>query len=232
MKRCIAILFSLCALTAVCAQSGTTTYNLTLTGTRTMMSVPIRVVHYVCTVEHKQAEWTLRRSHTLYLVCAHACARGMPMHMHARSLGPAVQSVMADAHLLELIDVGSCGNCSHHLLQAARSSLPFPTLVLAKPSFWSVSTSSMNGSVAIPLFQAQFDPIPGSTTSGLIAAATVTPAMFVGPLEVLPDFTNVDVPTVLSEYVQQGRAYAQVGLDLEFTLISCHTLHCSHQALS
>ena len=94
------------------------------------------------------------------------------------------------------------------------------------------ATSSMNGSVAIPLFQAQFDPIPGSTTSGLIAAATVTPAMFVGPLEVLPDFTNVDVPTVLSEYVQQGRAYAQVGLDLEFTLISCHTLHCSHQALS
>ncbi len=91
------------------------------------------------------------------------------------------------------------------------------------------ATSSMNGSVAIPLFQAQFDPIPGSATSGLIAAATVTPAMFVGPLEVLPDFTNVDVPTVLSEYVQQGRAYAQVGLE---TFISFHTLHCSHQALS
>ncbi len=90
----------------------------------------------------------------------------------------------------------------------------------------------MNGSVAIPLFQAQFDPIPGSTTSGLIAAATVTPATFVGPLEVLPDFTNVDVPTVLSEYVQQGRAYAQVGLALEFTVIKCHTRCCSHQLIS
>lgn len=90
------------------------------------------------------------------------------------------------------------------------------------------ATSSMNGSVAIPLFQAQFDPIPGSTTSGLIAAATVTPATFVGPLEVLPDFTNVDVPTVLSEYVQQGRAYAQVRLALKSTVMKCHTQCCSH----
>ena len=72
------------------------------------------------------------------------------------------------------------------------------------------ATSSMNGSVAIPLFQAQFDPIPGSQTSGLIAAATVTPAEFVGPLEVLPDFNNINVATVLSEYVETGRAYAQV----------------------
>ena len=83
------------------------------------------------------------------------------------------------------------------------------------------ATSSMNGSVAIPLFQAQFDPVPGSTTSGLIAAATVTPAEFVGPLEMLPYFTNVDVPTVLGEYVEQGRAYAQVGL--AFAVIKvCH----------
>ena len=87
----------------------------------------------------------------------------------------------------------------------------------------------MNGSVAIPLFQTQFDPIPGSTTSGLIAAATVTPATFVGPLEVLPDFTNVDVATVLSEYVQPGRAYAQVSLPFEFAAIKGHTQCCSHK---
>lgn len=98
----------------------------------------------------------------------------------------------------------------------------------------------MNGSVAIPLFQAQFDPIPGSTTTGLIAAATVTPAEFVGPLEMLPDFTNVDVATVLSEYVQQGRAYAQVGLafavNRQLRLWRKHTSHdhlsCSHSNLS
>ena len=89
------------------------------------------------------------------------------------------------------------------------------------------ATSSMNGSVAIPLFQTQFDPIPGSTTSGLIAAATVTPATFVGPLEVLPYFANVDVATVLSEYVQQGRAYAQ-RLPLESAVIKRHTWCCSH----
>lgn len=74
------------------------------------------------------------------------------------------------------------------------------------------ATSTMNGSVAIPLFQAQFDPVPGATTTGLIAAATVTPAEFVGPLEVLPYFNNVGVATVLSEYIQPGKAYAQVRM--------------------
>lgn len=84
------------------------------------------------------------------------------------------------------------------------------------------ATSTMNGSVAIPLFQAQFDPVPGAATSGLIAAATVTPAEFVGPLEVLPYFDNVGVATVLSEYVQAGRAYAQVT-----PRIPPHILVCS-----
>lgn len=65
---------------------------------------------------------------------------------------------------------------------------------------------------AIPLFQAQFDPVPGSTTTGLIAAATVTPAEFVGPLERLPLFQNVDVATVLSQYIQAADAYAQVDV--------------------
>ena len=82
------------------------------------------------------------------------------------------------------------------------------------------ATNGMNGSVAIPLFQAQFDPVPGSTTSGLIAAATLTPPEFVGPLEMLPDFNNVDVATLLSQYVQQGLAYAQVGPPIaSFSLI-------------
>ena len=35
MKQFLAILLSLCALSTACAQSGTVTYNLTLTGTRT-----------------------------------------------------------------------------------------------------------------------------------------------------------------------------------------------------
>ena len=39
------------------------------------------------------------------------------------------------------------------------------------------------------------------------------PAVFVGPyLEVLPDYNNVDVSAVLTQYVQTGLAYAQVLL--------------------
>lgn len=152
MKQCIAVLFSLCALTAVCAQSGTTTYNLTLTG--------------------------------------------------SQILPPISDPSVGEAFLLVSFNTDS-NNITYQLVADSVTELLVAHIHLP-------ATSSMNGSVAIPLFQTQFDPIPGSTTSGLIAAATVTPATFVGPLEVLPDFTNVDVATVLSEYVQPGRAYAQI----------------------
>lgn len=68
-----------------------------------------------------------------------------------------------------------------------------------------------NGSVGIPLYQAPFVSFPNATTTGLIAASALTPAVFVGPLEVLPDYNNVDVPTVLGQYIIPGLAYAQVS---------------------
>ena len=68
-----------------------------------------------------------------------------------------------------------------------------------------------NGSVSIPLYQAPFANLPGATSTGLLAASALTPAVFVGPyLEVLPDYDNVAVSAVLSQYVQTGLAYAQV----------------------
>ena len=69
-----------------------------------------------------------------------------------------------------------------------------------------------NGSVSIPLYQAPYANLPGATTTGLLAASALTPAVFVGPyLEVLPNYANVPVSQVLSQYVQTGLAYAQVG---------------------
>lgn len=68
-----------------------------------------------------------------------------------------------------------------------------------------------NGSVAIPLYQSRFVSLPNATTTGLLAASALTPAVFVGPLEVLPDYNNVDVPTVLGQYIIPGLAYAQVS---------------------
>ena len=68
-----------------------------------------------------------------------------------------------------------------------------------------------NGSVAIPLYQSPFVALPEATTTGLIAASALTPAVFVGPLEVLPDYNNVDVATVLAQYITPGLAYAQVS---------------------
>lgn len=66
--------------------------------------------------------------------------------------------------------------------------------------------------MSIPLYQAPFANLPGATTTGLLAAAALTPAVFVGPyLEVLPNYNNVPVSQVLSQYVQTGLAYAQVG---------------------
>ena len=68
-----------------------------------------------------------------------------------------------------------------------------------------------NGSVSIPLYQAPYANLPGATTTGLLAASALTPAVFVGPyLEVLPNYANVPVSQVLSQYVQTGLAYAQV----------------------
>lgn len=73
------------------------------------------------------------------------------------------------------------------------------------------ATVGANGSVSIPLFQAPFVGLPGSTTTGLLAADALTPAVFVGTyLEILPDYNNVDVSAVLSQYVQTGLAYAQI----------------------
>lgn len=72
------------------------------------------------------------------------------------------------------------------------------------------AAAGANGSVAIPLYQSPFVALPNATTTGLIAANALTPAVFVGPLEVLPDYTNTDVPTVLSQYITPGLAYAQV----------------------
>lgn len=74
------------------------------------------------------------------------------------------------------------------------------------------STLGANGSVSIPLYQAPFVGLPGSTSTGLLAASALMPAVFVGPyLEILPDYTNVNVSAVLTQYVQTGLAYAQVG---------------------
>ena len=73
------------------------------------------------------------------------------------------------------------------------------------------STVGANGSVSIPLYQAPFVGLPGSTSTGLLAASALMPAVFVGPyLEILPDYTNVNVSAVLTQYVQTGLAYAQV----------------------
>ena len=72
------------------------------------------------------------------------------------------------------------------------------------------AAAGANGSVAIPLYQAPFVGLPGDTTTGLIAASALTPAVFVGPLEVLPDYNNVDVATTLGQYITPGLAYAQV----------------------
>lgn len=77
-----------------------------------------------------------------------------------------------------------------------------------------------NGSVSIPLFQAPFVDLPGTTTTGLLAGSALMPTAFVGPyLEVLPNYDNVPVSQVLSQYVQTGLAYAQVP-PCSFTL-SC-----------
>ncbi|KAL3147343.1 hypothetical protein ABBQ32_002826 [Trebouxia sp. C0010 RCD-2024] len=68
-----------------------------------------------------------------------------------------------------------------------------------------------NGSVSIPLYQAPYVNLPGATTTGLLAASALTPSAFVGPyLEVLPDYNNVAVSDVLSQFVQPGLAYAQI----------------------
>ena len=72
------------------------------------------------------------------------------------------------------------------------------------------AAAGANGSVAIPLFQSPFVGLPGATTTGLIAASALMPAVFVGPLEVLPDYNNVDVATTLAQYITPGLAYAQV----------------------
>lgn len=43
-----------------------------------------------------------------------------------------------------------------------------------------------NGSVSIPLYQAPYANLPGATTTSLLAASVLTPAVFVGPyLEVV-----------------------------------------------
>ena len=77
------------------------------------------------------------------------------------------------------------------------------------------ATVGANGSVSIPLYQAPFVGLPGSTSTGLLAASALMPAVFVGPyLEILPDYTNVNVSAVLTQYVQTGLAYAQVCLGL------------------
>ncbi len=81
------------------------------------------------------------------------------------------------------------------------------------------STVGANGSVSIPLYQAPFVGLPGSTSTGLLAASALMPAVFVGPyLEILPDYTNVNVSAVLTQYVQTGLAYAQVR---RRTFLSC-----------
>ena len=87
------------------------------------------------------------------------------------------------------------------------------------------STVGANGPVSIPLYQAPFVGLPGSTSTGLLAASALMPAVFVGPyLEILPDYTNVNVSAVLTQYVQTGLAYAQV---------CCRTLYVKpHQAAS
>ncbi|DBB05333.1 TPA: hypothetical protein ACH3X3_010556 [Trebouxia sp. C0006] len=73
------------------------------------------------------------------------------------------------------------------------------------------ATVGANGSVSIPLYQAPFVGLPGSTSTGLLAASALMPAVFVGPyLEILPDYTNVNVSAVLTQYVQTGLAYAQI----------------------
>ena len=73
------------------------------------------------------------------------------------------------------------------------------------------ATVGANGSVSIPLYQNPYVGLPGSAVTGLIAGAALTPATFVGPyLEILPDYNNVNVSAVLTQYVQTGLAYAQV----------------------
>ena len=73
------------------------------------------------------------------------------------------------------------------------------------------AAAGQNGSVSIPLYQTPFVPLPESTSTGLLAGSALTPAVFVGPyLEVLPDYTNVNVSQVLTQFVQTGQAYAQV----------------------
>ena len=73
------------------------------------------------------------------------------------------------------------------------------------------SSPGQNGSVSIPLYQSPFVPLPGSTSTGVLAGSALLPATFVGPyLEVLPDYDNVNVSTVLTSFVQTGQAYAQV----------------------
>ena len=88
------------------------------------------------------------------------------------------------------------------------------------------ATVGANGSVSIPLFQAPFVGLPGSTTTGLLAADALTPAVFVGTyLEILPDYNNVDVSAVLSQYVQTGLAYAQVCITF-FCTVTTRWLLC------
>ncbi|DBB01437.1 TPA: hypothetical protein ACH3X1_000097 [Trebouxia sp. C0004] len=84
------------------------------------------------------------------------------------------------------------------------------------------STVGANGSVSIPLYQAPFVGLPGSTSTGLLAASALMPAVFVGPyLEILPDYTNVNVSAVLTQYVQTGLAYAQVCCKTAWSCMLC-----------
>lgn len=82
-----------------------------------------------------------------------------------------------------------------------------------------------NGSVSIPLYQSPYLNLPGATTTGLLAASALTPFSFVGPyLERLPNYENVAVSDVLSQFVQPGLAYAQVlrcGVRSPYFLAPC-----------
>ena len=84
-----------------------------------------------------------------------------------------------------------------------------------------------NGSVSIPLYQAPYANLPGATTTGLLAASVLTPAVFAGPyLEVLPNYNNVPVSQVLSQFVQPGLAYAQVCMVCGFVSLPYSTTVC------
>lgn len=216
----LVVLVALCSLGLTAAQS--TTYNLTLTGTRTKASQT--ACEYMCLGSNDDEKQRLYASHLCLMQCCvlHAIAnesvlsilvasgQGNTIKWFFCAAGPANSPPVNDLAVGQAFLVISFNTGSNNITyQLTADNI---TEVMAGHIHIAPSVGA-NGSVSIPLYQAPYLNLPGATTTGLLAAAALTPSAFVGPyLEVLPDYNNVAVSDVLSQFVQPGLAYAQVNL--------------------